>query len=225
MPIVEELIDELAGAQWFSKLDFRAGYHQICISPSDTHKTAFKTHSGLFEFLVMPFGLTNAPATFQGIMNFIFAHLLRKGVLVFMDDILIYSATLEEHLALLLHVFDILRANQFYLKHSKCSFMQIEVEYLGHIISGKGVATEPSKISAVVKWSQPKNVKELRGFLGLTGYYRKFIRHYGLISRPLTEMLKKGTPYLWTSVADTTFQQLKQALVQAPVLAILDFSK
>jgi len=101
MPIVEELIDELARAQWFSKLDFRAGYHHLCIHHDDTHKTAFKTHSGLYEFLVMAFGLTNAPATFQGIMNHIFAHLLRKGVIIFMDDILVYSATLDEHLALL----------------------------------------------------------------------------------------------------------------------------
>jgi hypothetical protein len=122
MPIVEELIDELAGAQWFSKLDFIAGYHQLCISPEDTHKTAFKTHSGLYEFLVMAFGLTNAPASFQGVMNYIFAHLLRKGVLVFMDDILIYFATLEEHLSLLQQVFLVIRQHQFFLKRSKCFF-------------------------------------------------------------------------------------------------------
>jgi predicted O-methyltransferase YrrM len=122
MPVVEELIDELAGAQWFSKLDFRAGYHQIRIAPGDTHKTAFKTHDGLYEFLVMPFGLTNAPATFQSIMNLIFRHLLRRGVLVFMDDILIYSKTLAEHVQLLREVFDIIQANHFFIKVSKCSF-------------------------------------------------------------------------------------------------------
>jgi hypothetical protein len=225
MPIVEELIDELAGAKWFSKLDFRAGYHQICIHPADTHKTAFKTHNGLFEFLVMPFGLTNAPATFQSIMNLVFAPLLRKGVLVFMDDILIYSRTLPEHLELLQKVFDILKANRFYIKLSKCSFAQSEVEYLGHNISGKGVSTEASKVAAVAKWPQPTNLKELRGFLGLTGYYRKFIRHYGLISRSLTDLLKKGTPFIWTSATEAAFQQLKTALIQAPVLGLPDFTK
>lgn len=225
MPIVDELIDELAGAQWFSKLDFRAGYHQICIHPEDTHKTAFKTHNGLYEFLVMAFGLTNAPATFQSVMNLIFAALLRKGVLVFMDDILIYSSTLEEHVILLQQVFDILRQHKFFIKLSKCSFAQKEIEYLGHCISSQGVATEKSKISVVEQWPVPKNVKDLRGFLGLTGYYRKFIKHYGLISRNLTDLLKKGVPFVWTSQAQEAFNQLKLALVNAPVLAIPDFSK
>ncbi|XP_066365248.1 uncharacterized protein [Miscanthus floridulus] len=149
MPIVDELIDELAGAKWFSKLDFRAGYHQICIHPEDTHKTAFKTHSGLYEFLVMAFGLTNAPATFQSVMNLIFADLLRKGVIVFMDDILVYSATREQHVNLL---------------------KQKEVEYLGHCVSSQGVATEKSKIAAVEQWPIPKNVKELRGFLAQSAF-------------------------------------------------------
>jgi hypothetical protein len=122
MPIVDELIDELARGKWFSKLDFRASYHQICINPSETHKTTFKTHHGLYEFLVMAFGLTNAPATFQSIMNMIFAHLLRKGVIVFMDDILIYSATLEQHASLLQQVFEIIRKHKLFIKLSKCSF-------------------------------------------------------------------------------------------------------
>lgn len=223
--IVDELIDELANAKWFSKLDLRSGYHQICIADGDTHKTAFKTHNGLYEFLVIPFGLTNAPATFQSIMNTVFAPLLRKGVLVFMDDILIYSSTLEEHCALLKQVLEILRENKFYVKMSKCSFAQQTIEYLGHCISGQGVATEPAKILAVQQWPIPKNLKELRGFLGLTGYYRKFIRHYGMISRPLTNMLKKGIPFLWTSVAQQAFELLKSTLTQAPVLAIPNFSK
>lgn len=143
LPMVDELIDELHGAKLFSKLDFRSGYHQICIADKDTHKTAFKTHNGLYEFLVMPFGLTNEPATFQSVMNTLFASLLRKGVLIFMDDILVYSKTMEEHCALLTKVFDIIRHNRFFVKLSKCSFAQHEIEYLGHCISAAGVATEP----------------------------------------------------------------------------------
>ncbi|WVZ96404.1 hypothetical protein U9M48_042044, partial [Paspalum notatum var. saurae] len=225
LPIVEELIDELASAQWFSKLDFRSGYHQIRIAKGDEHKTAFKTHSGLYEFLVMPFGLTNAPATFQSVMNTIFGKWLRHGVLVFMDDILIYTATLHEHIQLLTEVLSIIGKHQFCIKLSKCSFAQREIEYLGHCISAKGVATEPSKVRAVQEWPVPATLKELRGFLGLTGYYRKFIRNYGMIARPLTQLLKKGVAFQWTSVTDEAFQLLKKAMIEAPVLAIPDFSK
>lgn len=199
LPVVDELIDELTSARWFSKLDFRSGYHQICISEQDIHKTTFKIHSGLYEFLVMPFGLTNAPTTFQSVMNTIFAALLRRRVLVFMDDILIYSKTFEEHTALRTQVFEIIRQHQFFVKLSKCSFAQRQNEYLGHRISADGVTTEPSKIQVVQQWPVPKNLKELRGFLGLTGYYRKFIRHYGILSRPLTELLKKNVPFVWNA--------------------------
>lgn len=224
LPIVDELLDELAGSKWFSKLDFRSGYHQIRIAKGDEHKTAFRSHSGLYEFLVMPFGLTNATATFQSVMNQIFAPSLRKGVLVFMDDILVYSSTFEEHVELLKQVLQIIEANQFLIKLSKCSFGQQQIEYLGHCISAQGVSTEPSKILAV-HWPIPTSLKELRGFLGLTGYYRKFIRHYGMISRPLTTLLKKGIQFQWTPLTEEAFQLLKQALIQAPVLAIPNFSK
>lgn len=173
----------------------------------------------------MPFGLINALATFQSVMNTIFAALLRRGVLVFMDDILIYSKTLEEHTALLAQVFEIIRQHQFFVKLSKCSFAQSQIEYLGHCISAASVTTEPSKIKAVQQWPVPKNLKELRGFLGLTGYYRKFIRHYGMLSRPLTELLKKNVSFVWNAYAQEAFSLLKQALVQAPVLAIPDFNK
>lgn len=210
LPVVDELIDELTNANWFTKLDLRSGYRQICIDPSDTHKAAFKTHGGLYEFLVMPFGLTNAPTTFQSIMNTIFAPLLRKGVLVLMDDILIYSSTLEEHCVLLQQIMEILRSNQFFVKLSKCFFAQQSIEYLGHCISAQGVATEPSKIQAVSKWPEPKTLKDLRGFLGLTGYYRKFIRHYEMLSRPLTNMLKKGVPFVWTPTTQEAFDILKK---------------
>jgi hypothetical protein len=148
LPIVHELLDELARAKWFTKLDFRAGYHQIRVAKADEMKTTFKTHSGLYEFKVMPFGLTNAPASFQSIMNKVFEQLLRMCVLVFMDDILIYSSSIEEHDLHLKQVFQILQEHQFFVKFSKCVFAQQELEYLCHLITAAGVATEPSKIAA-----------------------------------------------------------------------------
>ena len=141
LPVVDELLDELVGAQWFSKLDFRSGYHQIRVADGDEMKTTFRTHNGLFEFKVMPFGLTNAPASFQSIMNKIFEPLLRKCVLDFMDDILIYSPSLEAHMQHLQQVFDIIQANYFSIKMSKCIFAQQQLEYLGHVITAAGVAT------------------------------------------------------------------------------------
>jgi hypothetical protein len=159
MPVVDELLDELSGAAVFTKLDFSSGYHQIRMAEGDEAKTAFHTHQGLYEFLVMPFGLTNAPATFQSLMNLIFASLLRRGVLVFMDDILVYSKTIEKHVELLKQVFQILHDHQFYIKRSKCSFAQPSVEYLGHVVSADGVSTEPSKVKAVLQWARPVNLK------------------------------------------------------------------
>jgi hypothetical protein len=191
LPIVDELLDELAGAQFFTKLDLRSGYHQIRLAEGEQYKTAFHTHQGLYEFQVMPFGLTNAPATFQSIMNKVFASLLRKGVLVFVDDILLYSSTLADHVQQLRVVFQLLDDNKLLVKRSKCSFAAQELEYLGHIISSRGVSTDPSKVLAVTNWAAPTTLKELRGFLGLTGYYRKFICNYGVIAQPLTQLKKK----------------------------------
>lgn len=225
VPIVEELLDELAGAQWFTKLDLRSGYHQICLADGDQHKTAFQTHHGLFEFLVMPFGLTNAPASFQSLMNQVFSALLRKCVLVFVDDILVYSSTLEKHISDLRDVLMLLQQNQLLVKFSKCSFAKQELEYLGHIIGRNGVATDPSKLSAVVQWPKPKTLKDLRGFLGLTGYYRRFIRHYGILAQPLTHLLKKGILFQWGPEQNQAFELLKEAMSQAPVLALPDFAQ
>ena len=146
------------------------------MSPKDVHKTTFRTHQGLYEFLVIPFGLTNAPITFQALMNHIFSPYLRKFILVFFDDILIYSSSLDQHLSPLRAAFEILKSNQLFVKRSKCTFVEEKVEYLGHIITREGVSTYPKKIVVMFEWPKPQSVKDLRGFLGLTGYYRRFIQ-------------------------------------------------
>jgi hypothetical protein len=225
LPVIDELLDELAGSHWFSKLDLKAGYHQIRLAPGEEHKTAFQTHNGHYEFRVMAFGLTGAPATFQHAMNATLAPVLRKFALVFFDDILIYSKNYSDHLHHLETVLQILQRDQWQVKLSKCAFAQEQVHYLGRVISATGVATDPAKIQSVESWPVPQNLKELRGFLGLTGYYRKFIKHYAIISQPLTQLLRKGVHFLWTSDTEVAFQTLKRALITAPVLALPSFTE
>lgn len=222
LPVIDELLDELAGTKFFSNLDLRAGYHQIRMRPEDEEKTTFKTHHGHFQFRVMPFGLSNAPTMFQCLMNSVFAPYIRKFVIVFLDVILIYSRNILEHMTHLQLVFDTLRCNTLYAKLSKCSFARESIAYLGHIISRDRVATDPDKTSVMHNWPRPTTVTELRGFLGLTGYYRKFVRHYGIIAKPLTNLLKKKG-FEWTPLASQAFAHLKQAMVSAPVLALPDF--
>ncbi|CAN6225874.1 unnamed protein product [Urochloa humidicola] len=225
LPIIEELFEKLFGARWFTTLDLRSGFHQILLEPEDQHKTAFQTHFGHFEYKVMPYGLTGAPATFQAIMNHILAPLLRKCVVVFIDDILIYSKTKEEHAQHIKMVFDLLKEHQFKVRLSKCTFAQTQLKYLGHVITAEGVATDPKKVQDVLNWKSPTSVKELRSFLGLAGYYRRFVKHFGEIAKPLTDLLKKGQLFTWTSATEQSFQALKEALTSAPVLSLPDFNK
>ncbi|WVZ82556.1 hypothetical protein U9M48_029810 [Paspalum notatum var. saurae] len=225
IPVFDELMDELAGSSWFSSLDLNSGFHQIRLKPGEEPKTAFQTHFGHYEFRVMSFGLCGAPGTFQGAMNTTLQPLLRKCVLVFFDDILIYSKSYDEHVRDIRAVLELLSKDKWQIKLSKCSFAQRQLAYLGHVISAEGISTDQSKVDAVSAWPVPTNAKELRGFLGLAGYYRKFVRHFAILARPLSDLLKKHALFIWTPDHQAAFDALKMALSSAPVLAMPDFSR
>ncbi|WVZ54035.1 hypothetical protein U9M48_004903 [Paspalum notatum var. saurae] len=222
IPVVEKLLDELRGAKFFTKLDMRSGYHQVRMHPDNVEKMAFRTHQGLFEFLVMPFGQTNAPATFQALMNDILLPYLRRFVLVFFDDILIYSSSWAEHLQHVRAVLQTLQEHQLLLKCSKCEFGLSSVAYLGHVISAAGVAMDQQKVQAVLDWPVPASVRALRALLGLAGYYRRFIKTFSDIAAPLMALLRKDG-FKWGPVAETAFRALQRALTAAPVLQLPDF--
>ena len=224
IPVIEELLEELGGSTVFSKIDLRIGYLKIRMHTLDIHKTAFKTHEGHFEFLVMPFGLTNVPSTFQSLMNSIYKPYLRKFILVFFDNILVYSLNMEDHLRHLTIALQVLRDNKLYAKQSKCFFSHTSIEYLGHVISSRGVITDPKKITVVTNWPQPTTLKQLHGFFRLTCYYRLFVRNYGRIAKPLTDMLQKDA-FQWTNAGIQAFSDLKQAMISTPILVIPYFSK
>jgi hypothetical protein len=218
LPRIDELLDQLAGATIFSKLDLRSGYHQVRIAEEDVHKTAFQCRYGHYEYLVMPFGLTNAPATFMSLMNDVLRPLLDRCVLPYLDDILVYSKNLDDHLRDLREVLELLRQHQLYAKASKCEFGKTKVEFLGHVITDRGITVDPSKIRAVQEWPEPKNTSELRSFLGLAGFYMRFVEGFSDTAKPLTDLTGKNTPFVWGEEQFKAFSNLKKKLAQAPVL-------
>nr|CAE01541.2 OSJNBa0033G05.1 [Oryza sativa Japonica Group]CAE05974.2 OSJNBa0063C18.15 [Oryza sativa Japonica Group] len=225
LPRIDDLFDQLKGARVFSKIDLRSGYHQLKIRSEDIPKTAFSTRYGLYEFTVMSFGLTNAPAFFMNLMNKIFMEYLDQFVVVFIDDILIYSKNEEEHAEHLRLIMEKLRDHQLFAKFSKCEFWLDRVAFLGHVISSNGVEVDPSKVEAVLAWNPPKNVSEIRSFLGLARYYRRFIEGFSKLTRPMTELLKKEKKFQWSAACEDSFQEMKKRLTTAPVLTLPDIRK
>ncbi|CAI5479908.1 unnamed protein product [Closterium sp. Yama58-4] len=222
IPHIDDLLNQLHGATVYSKLDLRSGYWQIKMADNSIHKTAFRTRYGSYEYLVMPFGLCNAPATFQAEMNHILRPLLDECVVVYLDDILIYSKNMKEQVENLREVFEILPKNKFYVKLSKSDFALKKVQFLGHMVSAEGIHVDSRKIKDVKKWKVPENMKELQHFIGFANYYYRFVPQYAKIAAPLTNLLKKDTPYKWDTPQQQAMEQLQTALTTAPVLILPD---
>ena len=225
LPRIDDLLDQLNGATVFSGLDLTSGYHQIRISDEDVPKTAFRTPLGHFQWKVLSFGLTNAPATFQAAMNRMMAPYIGKFVLVYLDDILVYSKTAEEHARHLELVLAKLREHRFFANRAKCSFNKPELEFLGHIVGREGVRVDPKKVQVVRDWIPPKDAHGVRRFLGLSNYFRRFIHQYSEKALPLTRLLRTNAQFHWGPEQQQAFEAIKQALTTAPVLAMPDFTK
>ncbi|KAI8507260.1 hypothetical protein Bbelb_146400 [Branchiostoma belcheri] len=225
LPRTDDTIDALSGSAFFTTLDMTAGYWQVPIHPDDREKTAFTTGRGLFQFTVMPFGLTNAPSTFQRLMELLLAGLDWRSCLAYLDDIILFSRTFEDHLAVLEEVLSRFRSANLKLNADKCKFAQPEVNFLGHVVSRHGVQPDPTNTDKVRNWPTPTSTAHVRSFLGLASYYRKFIRHFAKITEPLNLLTRKGNPFSWSIECQTAFDTLRDALTSPPVLAYPDFSR
>lgn len=233
LPRIEESLTALGSAAYFSTLDLTSGYWQVPMAEEDREKTAFTTPMGLFEFNCMPFGLCNAPGTFQRLMEHCLGHKNFETVLLYLDDVIIYSKSYEDHLKHLAEVFQVLIKHGLKVKPSKCHLLKPQVNYLGHVVSSEGVMPDPEKIAVVENWPTPTTVKEVRSFLGFAGYYRRFIPHFAQIAAPLQELLrgypkeqmKRRIPIDWTDEHELSFQQLKKRLIEPPILGYPDYSQ
>lgn len=225
IPRLDDMLDELHGSCIFTKIDLKSGYHQIRMKLGDEWKTAFKTKYGLYEWMVMPFGLTNAPSTFMRLMNHVLREFLGKFVVVYFDDILIYSRTLDEHIMHVRLVLEVLRKEQLYANLKKCTFCIDRLLFLGFIVSAKGVEVDTEKVKAIKEWPTPKSVTEVRSFHGLASFYRRFVKDFSSIAAPLTEIVKKDVGFKWGEEQDNAFNTLKDKLCSAPILCLPDFTK
>jgi len=227
LPLTQELQDRVRGAQWFTKMDLKNGFHLIRVKEGDEWKTAFRTRYGLFEFQVMPFGLTNAPSTFQDMMNHVFSDMLDVGVIAYMDDILVYADTEEGHDRTVKQVLKRLQTNSLAISPEKCVWKVKEVEFLGYIIGRDGIKMSGEKVEAVLGWKSPNSITEVQSFLGFADFYRRFIKDYSRVAKPLTELTKKerGKNWAWPQEAEAAFKELKKRFTTAPILAHFDPAK
>jgi hypothetical protein len=225
LPLPEVMFAQLKGATIFSKLDLTKGFYQIALAPECREQLAFATPDGLRQWTVMPFGIANAPATFQREMQRVLRGRLDKSVMVYIDDILVFSRDAEEHAGHVEWVLSQLKLNGYYANPDKCEFFQERVHFLGHVISADGVAVQQHKVDAVAEWPQPQSVSDVRRYLGLTGYYRRFVQGYAAITAPLSDLTRKDTPFVWGQREEAAFVRLKAALASAPVLATPDNAK
>ncbi|GBG87673.1 hypothetical protein CBR_g45827 [Chara braunii] len=225
LPRIDDLLDRVQGCRYFSEIDLKSRYHQIAIRPEDQHKTAFQTRYGLYEFVVMPFGLCNAPGTFQHAMNRIFHDYLDKFVIVYLNDILIFSRTIEEHVAHLDKVLSLLRQHKFKINGEKCHFGRTRILYLGHEVFAEGLKPDDVKVANVRHWPRPQSVTEMRSFLGMTVYYHNFVKNYSIMAAPLTNLTRLDTPWEWTDKCAAAFKHLKHALTHHEVLELPDPDK
>ncbi|GJX10997.1 putative reverse transcriptase domain-containing protein [Tanacetum coccineum] len=225
LPRIDDLFDQLQGSSIYSKIDLRSGYHQLRVREQDVPKTAFRTRYGHYEFQVMPFGLTNAPAVFMDLMNRVCKPYLDKFVIVFIDDILIYSKDEREHEEHLKTILELLKEEKLYAKFSKCEFWIPKVQFLGHVIDSRGIHVDPAKIESIKDWASPKTPTEIRQFLGLAGYYRRFIEGFSKIAKSMTKLTQKGIKFDWGEKEENAFQLIKQKLCSAPILALPEGSE
>ena len=224
LPRIDDMFDQLQGATVFSSYDLQSAYHQVRLKLEDVPKTAFTTPMGLYESLVLTFGLTNAPGTFQSVMNVVLKDVIGKFVLVYLDDLVIYSKTDEEHVEHVRIVLDLLRKHQLYAKLPKCEFMQPELKFLGHIVGAQGLQVDPKKVAIVQDWPVPTGIALLRSFLGLANYFRKFIPGWAALVAPVQYLTKKDKSFVWSAECDEAFKGVKKALTSAPVLALPDLN-
>jgi hypothetical protein len=220
LPRTDMCLDALTGSVWFTTFDMKSSYHQVELEPADADKTAFICREGMFKFVTTPFGLCNAGATFQRVIDMVLAGLSFDVCLAYLDDVIIFSKTVEDHFTRLRLVLERLRGAELKLKPSKCFLLQKSVGFLGHVVSAEGVAAHPDKTKAVAEWPEPSCVRDVRAWLGLTGYYRRYVKDYARVAAPLTAVLGQGVRFEWTAEMQKSFDELKDALTNPPILAM-----